>query len=66
MTVGDAYVFYWLSHTSTNTTLLSKATDYFSHMLLQRGEAKIHRKEKPPQLGIEPTTTRSRVRHAHH
>ena len=26
----------WLSHTSTNTTFLSKATDYFSHMLLQR------------------------------
>ena len=23
----------WLSHTSTNTTFLSKATDYFSHML---------------------------------
>ena len=26
----------WLSHPSTNTTFLSKATDYFSHMLLQR------------------------------
>ena len=26
----------WLSHTSTNTTFLSKATDYLSHMLLQR------------------------------
>ena len=26
----------WLSHTSTNTTFLFKATDYFSHMLLQR------------------------------
>ena len=26
----------WLSHTSTNTTFLSKATDYFSHILLQR------------------------------
>ena len=26
----------WLSHTSTNTTFPSKATDYFSHMLLQR------------------------------
>ena len=26
----------WLSHTRTNTTFLSKATDYFSHMLLQR------------------------------
>ena len=26
----------WLSYTSTNTTFLTKATDYFSHMLLQR------------------------------
>ena len=28
MVVGDAYVS-WLSHTSTNRTFLSKATDYF-------------------------------------
>ena len=28
--------FSWLSYTSTNTTFLSKAIDYFSHMLLQR------------------------------
>ena len=35
-------------------------------MLLQRWEAKIRRKEKSPRLGIELTTTRSRVRHAHH
>ena len=56
----------WLSHTSTNTTFLSKATDYFSHMLLQRWEAKICRKEKSPQPGIELTTTRSWVWHAHH
>ena len=35
-------------------------------MLLQRWEAKIRRKEKSPQPGIELTTTRSRVRHAHH
>ena len=34
-----------LSHTSTNTTFLPKATDYFSHMLLQRWEGKIRRKE---------------------
>ena len=47
-----------LSHTSTNTTFLSKATDYCSHMLLQRWEAKIRRKEKSPQPGIELTTTR--------
>ena len=35
-------------------------------MHLQRWEAKIHRKEKSPQPGIELTTTRSRVWHAHH
>ena len=49
----------WLSHTSTNTTFLS---NYFSHMLLQRCQAKIWRKEKSSQPGIEP----GRVRHAHH
>ena len=56
----------WLSHTSSNTNFLSKATDYFSHMLLQRREAKIRWKEKSPQLGIELATTRSWVRYAHH
>ena len=55
----------WLSHTSTNTTLLSKATDYFSHMLLQRWEAKICWKESSPKRGIELTTTRSWVWYAH-
>ena len=35
-------------------------------MLLQRWEAKIRWKEKSPQPGIELTTTRSSVRHAHH
>ena len=35
-------------------------------MLLQRWEAKKLRKEKSPQPGIELTTTRSRVWHAHH
>ena len=65
MAVGDACVS-WLSHTSTNTTFLSKATDYFSHMLLQRWEVKIRRKEKSPQPGIELTTTRSWVGCAHH
>ena len=29
-------IFIKLDHTSTNTTFLSKDTDYFSHMLLQR------------------------------
>ena len=58
----------WLSHTSTNTTFLTKATVYFSHMLrdLQRWEAKIRHKEKSPQPGIQLTTTRSWVWHAHH
>ena len=56
----------WLSLISTNTTFLSKATDYFSHMLLQRWEVKIRRKDSSPQLDIELTTTRSWVRHAHH
>ena len=56
----------WLSHTSTNTTFLSKATDYFSHMLLQRWEAKIRQKESSPQPRIKLTTTRSWVRQAHH
>ena len=55
----------WLSHTSTNTTFLSKASDYFSHMLLQRWEAKIRRKGSSPQPGIKLTTTRSRVQHTH-
>ena len=35
-------------------------------MLQQRWEAKIRRKESSPQLGIEFTTTRSWVWHAHH
>ena len=48
------------SHTSTNTTFLSKATNYFSHMLLQKWEAKICRKGSLPS-GIELTTTRSWV-----
>ena len=52
--------------TSTNTTFLSKATDYFSHMPLQRWEAKTRRKEKSPQPGIELTITRSWVWRAHH
>ena len=38
----------WISHTSTDTTFLSKAADYFSHMLLQRWEVKIRRKESLP------------------
>ena len=64
--VGDKYVLPGFLKTSTNTTFLSKATNYFSHMLQQRWEAKIHQKESSPQSGIELTTTRSWVRHAHH
>ena len=57
----------WLSYTSTlNTTFLSEATDNFSHMLLQRWEAKIYQKESLPQPRIELTTTMSWVRYAHH
>ena len=56
----------WLSHTSTNTTFLFKATNYFSHMLLQTWEANIRRKESSPQPGIELTITWSWVWHPHH
>ena len=63
MAVGDTSVS-WLSHTSTNT-ILSKATDYFSHMF-QKWEVKICRKESLLQPGIKVTTTRSSDRHAHH
>ena len=49
----------------SHTSFLSKSTDYLSHMLLQRWEAKIRRKESSPQPGIEFTSTRSWVRHAH-
>ena len=63
---GGWWCFSWLSHTSTNTTFLSKTTDYFSHLLLQRWEVKIRQKESSPQPGIELTTTWSWVRHAHH
>ena len=38
---------------------LSKATDYFSHMIQQSREAKIRRKEISPQPGLEITATRS-------
>ena len=45
MAVGDAHVS-WLSHTSTKTTFLSKATDYFSHFASSevRGENTPERK----------------------
>ena len=39
MAVGDTRVS-WLFHTSTNTTFLSKATDYFYHMLPQSLDTK--------------------------
>ena len=43
-----------------------QSTDYFSHLLLQRWEAKIRHKEKSPQPGIKLTNIRSWVWHAHH
>ena len=65
MAVSDAYVFPGFL-TPVLTQLFFPKPDYFSHMLLQRWEVKIRRKEKSPQPGIELTTTRSWVRHAHH
>ena len=56
----------WPSHSSTNTNLFPKPPTAFSHMPQQRWETNIRRKEFSPQLGIELTTTRSWVRHAHH
>ena len=54
-----------LSQTSTNTTFFPKPR-YFSHMLQQRWEGKIRRKENSRQPGIELSTTRLWVWHAHH
>ena len=59
MAVGEVHVFPGFVKTSANSTFLSKATDYFSYMLLQRREAKIHQKESTPQPWIKLTTTRS-------
>ena len=50
----------------TCVTFLSEATDYFSHMLQQRWEAKIRRNFFFPQPGFELITTKLWVRHAHH
>ena len=52
MVVGDAHVFPGFL-TLVLTQLLSKATNYFSHMLQQRWEVEIHRKESSPQPGLE-------------
>ena len=48
------------------THFLSKATDYFSHMLQHRSEAKKCQEESLLRLGIKLKTTRSRVWHAKH
>ena len=64
MAVGEAHAF--PGFLTPVLAQLFKATDYFSHMLLQMCEAKICRKESSPQPGIELTTTRSWVWHAHH
>ena len=64
MAVGDTHVFPSFLTPVTNTNFLSKATDYilFSHASAEmRSKNTLERKP-----GIELTTTRSRVRHAHH
>ena len=48
----------WLSHTSTNTTSPSKATNYFSHMLLQEVRGENTPARKVTSTGIKLTTTR--------
>ena len=68
-------VIWWRSVTHTcflnfsheyNHEFLSKPTNYFSHMLQRRWEAKKIRKEISPQMSLELTTTRLWDRHAHH
>ena len=66
MAVSDADAFPGFLTSVLTQLFFRKSTYYFSHMLLQRWEAKIRRKESSPQPGIELTTTRSWVRHAHH
>ena len=53
----------WLSHARTDITFPSKATDYFSHVHY-RWKTKYRQKGSLPQLGIEPATFRSQVKHA--
>ena len=60
------HMFFLAFSHSTNTTFISKATDYFSRMLLQRWEAKIRRKESSSQPGIELTALRWWLQHVHH
>ena len=52
----------WLTVLRFNATCVS----WLSNMLLQRWEVKIRRKQSSPHTGIERTTTRSWIRHAHH
>ena len=56
MAVGDTQVFPGFP-TPVLAQLLSRATDYFSHMIQQRWEAEIRRKESSPQPGIELTSS---------
>ena len=63
--IGTYMCFLAFSHQYQHN-FLSKTTDYFSHMLQQRWEAKICRKESSLQPGVELTTTRPWVQHAHH
>ena len=55
---------FWLSHTSTKTTVFLKPPTTFL-TCFNRWKAIIHWKESSPQQGIEFTTTRSWVPHAH-
>ena len=68
MAVGDAHVFPGFLTPVLTQLFFPKPPLLFSQkvMLLQSREVKIRRKEKMPQLGIELTTTRLWVPHAHH
>ena len=65
MVVSDAHVFPGFL-TPVLHNFLSKATYYFSNILQQRWEVKIHQKESSPPPGIELATTKSWVWHTHH
>ena len=65
MVVSDAHVFPGFLEQYLHN-FLSKANNYFSHMLQQKCEANIRRGERLPQPGIKLTTIRLWVQHAHH
>ena len=65
MAVGDARVFPGFL-TPVLIQISFQIHDYFSHMLQQRWEAEVRRKDLSPQPGLELPTTRSWVRHAYY